>query len=78
MEHRSSHSALECIWRLSSKPDKKKHHSFLQTLSDFPLSVSEISKYSGSGNSFSRQVTQIFTWWNTAVITWLTGVAYDI
>lgn len=51
-EHRSSHSALECIWTLSSEPEGKKHHSFLQMSSDFPLSISWISKYSGSGISF--------------------------
>lgn len=76
-EHISSHSAPECIWRFSSEPDRKKHHSFLQISSDFSLSISWISTSSGSVISFQSK-SQIFPWRDAALITCLTPVAYNI
>ena len=76
-EHISSHSALECIWRFSSEPDRKKHHSFLQISSDFPLSISWISTSSGSLIGFRSQ-SWVFTWRDAAPTTCLTPAAYNI
>lgn len=58
-EHISSHSALECIWRLSSEPNRKKNHSFLQTSSDFPLKYHLDLKIFRQWNQFSKRVMDI-------------------